>query len=409
MKPSPNHLPSLLSSLLFIVGAMLFLSVSLVMGVTSFASLLTGQDVQAQQTILLAVSGFEALILIIAAFISIQRFRQQPVAEQDSSFSITARQILISLIVAGIAIFIGYKFGANNSVNWLLLPVLTLPAVAIPLFILVSLAIRGIALGTRWQSWNIFGLGMTISPFILIFLEAFVLLVILIFVVAFLVSQPDFVTQIERLSQQMVLLGPQSEAAQRLLIPYITNPGVLVVALAYFAVIVPLLEELFKPFGVWFVANKLTSPAQGFALGALSGSAYALIETLGSSAQTVEWASLLLTRIGTGILHVTTSALMGAAIVYAIRDRNYLRLLGTYLVAVSMHGLWNALAILYGFSTLTELLDQPSPFDGYRTPLIVGLTFLGVIFLVILILSNRRMRALLSKASFEQTNRESTK
>jgi RsiW-degrading membrane proteinase PrsW (M82 family) len=151
--------------------------------------------------------------------------------------------------------------------------------------------------------------------------------------------------------------------------------------------------------GVWLYAKKLHSPAQGFALGALSGSAYALIETLGVSAQSEEWASLLLARVGTGLLHVTTTAIMGTAIFYAFQERRYLRLLGMYILSVSLHGLWNALALLYGFSTITDTLAL----SEYRTPLIISMSILAGIFLITLLLSNRRMRLSLPKPIPEES------
>ena len=384
---------------------MLFLSAALIMGVTAFSTALTGEKIHAQQTIILAVSIFEAVILIGAAFISIQRYRQQPFAERESYFSITPPQVAVSLVAAAAVIFIGYQVGANGSLNWFLLPVLTLPAVALPIWIVLGLGIRGIPLGTRWQTWSIFGVAMTIVPFVLIFLEAIVLVLMLLIVGIFLLSQPDFVTEMQLLSRQIYILGPESEAVRDLFIPYITKPAVIVVALSYFSLLVPMMEELLKPLGVWLSANKLTSPAQGFALGALSGSAYALIETLGVSAQTEEWASLLLSRVGTGILHITTSALMGAAIFYAIRERRYLRLLATYALAIFLHGFWNALAILYSFSAATEALGQSTPFIGLQMPLIIGMVILAGIFLIFLVSSNRRMKTTLPKATVEEPTR----
>ena len=130
MKPSANHLPSLLSALLFILAAMLFLSAALVTGVNLLSSLLTRESVKAPQTIVVIIALFEALLLIIAAFMAIQRYRQQPFAEQDISFSMRPWQVVFSLLVTAIVIFIGYRIGTNSAFNWLLLPVLTLPAVA---------------------------------------------------------------------------------------------------------------------------------------------------------------------------------------------------------------------------------------------------------------------------------------
>ena len=228
---SQSHLPSLLSALLFIMAAILFLGVALVVGVTAFTALITGDHVQAQRTIIITVSIFEALILLVGTLISIQRYRQRPFAERETSFSISVGQVIICLIIAAIVFFIGNKIGANDSLNWLFLPALTLPAVALPIFVVLGLGIRGIPLGERWQSWSIFGVAMTLAPFLLIFLEGFALIVVVVFVAAFLASQPDFLPGIERLSQQITILGPDPEALRNLLLPYLTKPAVLSVAL----------------------------------------------------------------------------------------------------------------------------------------------------------------------------------
>jgi hypothetical protein len=397
MKSYSNHYPSLFAALLFIVAAMLFLSVALVMFASSFSLVLSGKAIQAQQTIVLIVSVFEALVLIVATFVAIQRYRRQAFASKDASFTIGLKEIAASSLIAGVIILIGHEIRANDSFNWLILPLLTVPAVVLPIFVILGLGVRNLPLGTRWQSWGIFGVAMTLAPFLLGILEIVVLIFLIFLVVAILMSQPNFATDMERLSRQLYILGPESKAARNLLLPYITNPAVVVIALAYLSILVPMIEELLKPLGVWLAANRLSSPAQGFALGALSGSAYALIETLGVSAQTADWASLLLSRIGTGILHITTSALMGAAIMYAFHERRYMRLIGTYILAVSLHGLWNALAVLYSFSVITESLEKQNSFTKYQTPLIVVMVILAILLLSILLLSNRRMRATLPK------------
>jgi PrsW family intramembrane metalloprotease len=403
MNSSRSHIPSLLSALLFIVGALTFFSVALLMAVTALGTFFAGDGVGAQQTIVMTVSAFQALILTGAAIIAIQRFRESPFAAQDASFNVSARHVIASLFLAAAALFIGYQIVKSETANWLVLPVLTLPAVVLPLFVMLGLGIRGIPLGTRWQSWNVFGLAMTLAPFILVFLELFAMLVIVVVVVVVLMSQPGFEAQVQWLSMQIYGLDPQSTAAQDLIAPYLLEPGVISVSLVYFAMIVPLLEELFKPLGVWLFANKLTSPAQGFALGALSGSAYALIETLGVSAQTTDWATLLLTRIGTGALHITSSALMGAAIVYAIRERRYLRLLATYLVSVSLHGLWNTLAVFFAFATIAEYFELEHRLREFQVPLNIGMAVLSVLLLSILVVSNQRMKATLPKPMVEES------
>jgi len=395
MNSSKTHLPSLFGSLLFLLGAMFFFSVGLVMGVTALASLLTGETVQANQTIFSLAFGFEGIILLVATFISFQKFFYKPSVEENTTFSFSAKHIALCIILTAIALIIGNYISGIESVNWIFLPLLTVPAVVFPLFLLLGLGARKLLFGTRWQTWNVLGLGMTLGPLILITLEAAVLIIGFIGMIFYLVAQPELVSEIERLTNEIVLLGPNSEKSIDLIAPYLTRPSVMVGALVYFALIIPAIEEIFKPIGVWLLAGKLESQAQGFALGALSGAAFALAETFGVSGQTDDWAVLLLTRIGTGILHITTSAVMGAAIVLTWRERLYLQLIRNYILVVALHGLWNALAITFTFSKLMELLDQQGPLRTVQVPISISMGILAVIMLTILISSNRRMRTLI--------------
>ena len=392
MKTSPTHLPSLLSSILFALSALLLLGIGFLMGFTALFSWLTGEPVQIQQPILFIAFGFEAILLFAAAFFSFQKTLQKPVADQPSFFPISRLQFLIGTLIAAGAILTGYLIGSVESVNWLILPILTIPAVALPLAVLLGLGSRGLPFGTRWQTWSVLGLGMSLTPFLLFVLESVIAILIFVVVAAYLVSQPERIAELQALSRQIMLLGPESEEVINLVAPLVTRPSVMVTALLYIAVLVPAIEELLKPLGVWLLAGRLNSAGQGFALGALSGAAYGLIETIGVSGQAGEWANLLFSRIGTGLLHITTSALMGAAIVTAWRERRYLHLIGTYFLAVLLHGLWNTFAMLFTFSMLAELIDQPGRLSTLQPVLIGVMSVLAVILFLILLISNRRMQ-----------------
>jgi RsiW-degrading membrane proteinase PrsW (M82 family) len=206
-----------------------------------------------------------------------------------------------------------------------------------------------------------------------------------------------------------MFVDPASSEAIELLLPLLTRPGTVITGLFYFAVLVPLVEEIFKPLGVWMLAGKLNTSSQGFVFGALSGAGYALLETINVSGQVGEWGSLLFTRIGTGLLHVTTSAIMGAAIVMAWRERRYLRLLGTYLLAVLLHGLWNAAAVTYGFSTATDALEGTSRFDALQTIAIATMILLVITFMVILLTTNHKLRdGVVAKEAMEMMPADNT-
>jgi hypothetical protein len=86
---------------------------------------------------------------------------------------------------------------------------------------------------------------------------------------------------------------------------------------------------------------------------------------------------------------------MGAAIVYAIRERRYLRLFGMYALSVSLHGMWNTLAIFFAFATISEYFELDHPLREWIMPLNLGMGVFGVILCGILAWSNRRMKATL--------------
>jgi hypothetical protein len=398
VKTPSNHYPSLFSLVIFILGALLMFGIALFMGVTALVALFTGTEVRAEQTVPLVAFGFEAIVLSTAAFFSLQKFLHRPSVDEKAPISISGWQIILLVIAAAVSLLIGYQIGEMRDLLWIILPILTIPAIVFPLGVLLALGTRKLPFGTRWQTWSVLGLAMTLAPLILFALEIFIGLIIFSVVVAYVIAQPELAQELQQLSQEIMILGPESEAALELLGPLLIRPGVMATALIYIAVFVPAIEEIFKPIGVWLFAGKL-SPAQGLTLGALSGAGYGLIETVGVTTQTSEWASLLFSRIGTGLLHITTSALMGAAIVLAWRERRYLHLLGTYLLAVLLHGLWNSLAIIFTFSTIAQLFEQPGVLGTIQSPLIIALILLAVLLFAILMISNLRMRKTMSPAA----------
>ena len=403
MQNTPTHVPSLLGAILFALSGLFLLGIGLLMGFAALIAFFTGEPIQAQQTIFFLVFCFEAALLFAIAFFAFQKTLRKPGADQNSSISVSRLQILLCILVAAAAILIGSQIGGIEPFNWMLLPLLTLPAVVLPLGVLLALGAQRLPLATRWQSWSVLGLGMTLAPLLLLILETIAAIILFIGVVIYISSQPELASELQGIARQLMVVGPQSEAAQNLLSPYLTKPGVMFIALLYIAVLVPAIEELCKPLGVWLLAGKLHSAAQGFTLGALSGAGYALVETISVSGQASEWAGLLFSRIGTGLLHITTSALMGAAIVSAWRERRYLRLIGTYLFVVLLHGLWNAFAMLFTFSTLAGFLDQPGRLATIQPSLIAGMSLLAVGFFLVLVISNHRLRKAVLPLESEQT------
>jgi hypothetical protein len=127
----------------------------------------------------------------------------------------------------------------------------------------------------------------------------------------------------------------------------------------------------------------------------LSGAGYALFESLMLTSGGEEWAVVVLARIGTAVIHILTTGLMGLALVLAWRDGKYLRLGLTYLGVVAIHGLWNGLTL---FALVTTGLDEFS--GGVEIPSLIlrlgalapyGLAALSTGAFIALIWANRSL------------------
>ncbi len=174
------------------------------------------------------------------------------------------------------------------------------------------------------------------------------------------------------------------------------------ISFLFFSVMIPMLEELVKPLAVWLFGNQISTPAQGFALGALCGASFALLETFGVSAQSDDWTTLLLTRLGTDILHVTTAALMGAAIVLRSVSTATCVCWESISCVFPCTGCGTAWRSCSHFPAWLRCISRKTCLNGLGTPLAVALGILAILLLALLILSNRRMRTKPPAPSLEE-------
>ena len=390
MKTSQFHYPSFFSSLFFIVCAMFLFLIAGILGLSALVTSITETQIDVPSIILFITIGFTGSLLAAAAVIAILKFTNNPTVDVESSTSISGLKIAIGIFTTGLILWIGSIIQSNSSINWFTLPLLTIPAVAIPIWLFIRLGTKDLYLGSRWRIWSTFGLSMSLTPFLLFVLETVVIIFLVIIFIFYVVANPDLTEEIQTLSSQFALTGPNPDEITELIVPYLAKPGVFISAILIFSAIVPLMEEAFKPLAVWFLVGKLKSQAQGFALGALCGAGFALVETFNNSAQTGEWASVLFARIGTGAMHITTTALISAAIYSAWHEHRYLRLFATYLFGVFLHGLWNLLAVTTGFSSLLSEYRQADRYSSIEAYSTAGLAVLTLALIIILVLSNRK-------------------
>jgi hypothetical protein len=295
-----------------------------------------------------------------------------------------------------IILAIGYGVVQLPVLSWIVLPPLHLLAVGIPVGWMLFLAVRELPLGSSQRLWGVFDSGLILAPALITILEMLAAVAFMLPVAMYIASQPELMGKIMSLAETIQEAPPSPDTLLQEFGPYLVRPGVLFGVLIFGAVIVPLIEELIKPIGVWLLAKHRLRPAAGFAAGALSGAGYAFFESLALTSGGQEWPALMLARVGTASVHILTTAITGWALVQAWTHRRYVLLGLCYLTSVAIHGLWNGLTIYSAFTALAEIQNLPFEFPtatGLAMAAPASLVALGMASLGLLILFNRKLAA----------------
>jgi len=258
-------------------------------------------------------------------------------------------------------------------------PFLHFFSIALPVYFVIRIAVNRISLGSSQRAWGVFGVGMTIGPLLAIMAEVMVIAVGILVVAVYLGFNPEKMLEIERLVKQ-VQQAPDLDSLIYQVGPLLKNPLTLFVGLTFLSFLVPILEETAKSLGVWFVADRIRFPAQGFALGVLSGAGFALAESLSASLTADNsWALTLSMRAISGSMHMLASGLLGWGIAYARLEKRYLRLIGMILLAMLLHSAWNAGAVFSVWGGARVMLAMPGV-DFLGT--IVAIGGMGLLFIL---------------------------
>jgi hypothetical protein len=284
--------------------------------------------------------------------------------------------LLVPLLVG-----LGYLVAQSPILVWIALPPIHILTIGISIFWLTYLGTRGISLGSQQRVWGIFGVGMVAGPLLSLLVEFIVLLGVGILGIGILARDPIVAQELTQFAENFLADPNQPpDALIEFLEPYLLQPVPIYIGLSVAAVLVPLIEEFFKPVGVWLLLGRKPTPAQGFAAGILSGAGFALFENFSLAASSgEEWSLIVLTRVGTSVIHIVVTGLTGWALTSAWLEGRYFRLGLTYLVSVSIHALWNGLVI---FTLIPELLPDgaayPEVLKNIGTASPIGFTILLV-------------------------------
>jgi RsiW-degrading membrane proteinase PrsW (M82 family) len=244
------------------------------------------------------------------------------------------------------------------SANWFT-PFLHFLSIALPIYLVLRVSINRIPLGSSQRAWGVFAAGMSLSP-LLAFIAEITVVALAVFAVAFYLGMnPELMASVERLVAQ-IQHAPNMDSLVYVIGPLLKNPLTLLAALIFLSFLVPVIEESAKSLGVWLVADLLQTPAQGFAMGVLSGAGFALAESLSASLTAdSSWAFTLSVRAISSSMHMLATGLFGWGIAYARLEKRYLRLVGMTMLAILLHAAWNAGAVFTVAGGVSVMLSMP--------------------------------------------------
>ncbi len=299
----------------------------------------------------LALSGaLVGAIFLLSAVYALRRLtgREASLPWHPAWLGVQRRVFWLGPLAFALALAVGLAVEGRPPWNWVLFPLAHVTAALVPVWWWISLGSRSLRLRlTPQRRWGLVSLGLGVGPFASILAEIGLLVAGIILAAVVLGAHPQLAGRLEALGRRLAFSAGNPRAAQRVLrSAFAEFPWLVFLLLAFLGAVVPLLEEFFKPLGVWVLMGRRISPAEGFLAGMLSGGMFSLLEGLFSTAAGMQWGITMLGRAGTSLMHIAASGLVGYALVAAWEKRRYPHLAAAYLLAVALHGIWNVSVVV---------------------------------------------------------------
>jgi len=332
--------------------------------------------------------GFTGILLIPSTIYSGRRLfgNRPPITAQGD-------ELVWLAYLFPIPILFGYLIQNGPTWGFYLLPVIHVLANGASIFWVLNLGRMKFPARSAQRNWGAFGTGLTLTPAITFIIEIALLLIIGLFWLILIQTRPDLEQDILYLMNIVYESSPDAEIPARWVGEFVARPEVTGTIIFYFSLLIPLVEELLKPIAVYFLLGRKLQPWEGFIIGATAGAGYALFEnlTIGSGADT--WTFVMISRLGTSAIHILTTGMVGWGLASAVTDKKYIRLAGSFLAAVSLHGVWNGLNIFNALAEFPAYQEQISPFFvNFARYAPAGLVLLALGSIVGLIRANSLLR-----------------
>lgn len=237
------------------------------------------------------------------------------------------------------------------------------------------------------RAWGHFTIGLTAMPLAALILEFLVILPLVVILGVWLLTTPEG----QALTTTFQQTPPDPDLALQNASDFLRSPLVLAGLYGYVGLAIPVIEELIKTMAIWPFLRRGLSAGEAFLGGALGGVGYALFEALFLTQPGEAWLPTTFARIGATLLHVFTAALTSWGLMQAVRGRRYAVGVGAFLVAITMHSLWNLAAVTIGISSLPMETSAPPALAGLGGVAAVLLTVLAGIAALGLVLAWGRL------------------
>ena len=387
---------SVLSLGISALGILFFLIQALSLAVFWLISLVNAQSDLTQIIsigLLVWSSILSGAVLMPAFLLSLYQMRGQSIPHWLDTRRPAIRKIVMWIILVWpMFVFLGWLIAGRPTLAIYLLGPINLFVAGLPVLWIYNAAQSKLEGGSQQRKWRIFAFSLTLMPVLVILFELLALLVMGGFGGLWLAYRfsvdPQLEGQMMEILNQLMAMGDDLDAMIKLLEPYILQPSVIFWALAIFGGIMPIIEEIVKPMALWSLAGRKIRPQEGFVGGLLCGAGFALIENVLYFTTAIiaeDWLFMAIGRAGTGVLHMLASGLVGWGLASAWRDGKWGFLGLTTLGAFILHGLWNALSLVFGVLPLYLVEGQPTLDQTllFYVP-VIGLLLLSVLGMVLI-------------------------
>lgn len=271
---------------------------------------------------------------------------------------------------------------------------LTVVTVVIPVWWIVEFLRRGLPRSSALREWGTLTVGLTVIPLLVMLIELMMIAMLAVIGLIALSTQPGALEQLANRLQALQAGRGGVQDLESWLAGFAGNPLIVTLVFLSIGFVAPFIEEFFKPMAIWFQLKQPLSLSEGYSLGLIAGGAFALMESAGLVIQISfeERVAALALRAATGFLHIGLSGLVGYGLASAWQDRKPLRALFYLLGVTGLHGLWNVLALVAGFS-VTTIPSSPGE-NGASPSTAVALILMGAVFVILILLTQRLNRKL---------------